>query len=232
MANYGILKYTCTVDRDTAWGNWNNFHMTTQDLPISDYEILEWTVTAPATLTKVYAAEAQEVSDTFGAIIGKRKAGSTRLWDWFKEDGVPFTVDYDVSDEGKTFQLVIRGGGEMWNSTSGPDVNTLDTLEILEELGAGDADWDMLAGSVITLEIRHTGKSACFPPTSVTAPSYIHYHGGIRVAWNTAESGNKNPVSGYEVWRSRTRNGARTCSSARTRTCTCCRTRTRTRAAA
>lgn len=208
MANYGILKYTCTVDRDTAWGNWDNFHMTTQDLPISDYEILEWTVKAPATIGIVY--DTGVLTDTFGATIGKRRAGSTRLWEWFDKHNVPISIDYDVDDEGKTFQLVIKGGGEGWSSTSGPDVNTLDTLEIMELDGAGGADWNILAGSVITLEIKHTGKSACFPPTSVTAPSYIHYHGGIKVAWNTAESGNKNPVSGYEVWRSSTRNGTYT----------------------
>lgn len=208
MANYGVLKYTCTVDRDTAWGNWDNFHMTTQDLPISDYEILEWTVKAPATIGIVYGTGV--LTDIFGAKIGKRRAGSTVLWNWFKQEHVPISIDYDVDDEGKTFQLVISGGGEMWNSTSGPDVNTLDTLQILSETDAGGADWNILAGSVITLEIKHTGKSACFPPTSVTAPSYIHYHGGIKVAWNTAEAGNKNPVSGYEVWRSRTRNGTYT----------------------
>lgn len=207
MANYGILKYTCTVEQDTPWGGWDNFHMTTQDLPISDYEILDWTVTVPATLTKVFATEAQEVSDTFGAIIGKRKAGSTRLWDWHVESNEPISIDYDIDDEGKTYTLVIGGYGKGMPSS---DINTLDNLEIRELNGAGDADWDILAGSVITLEIHHTGKSACFPPTSVTAPSYIHYHGGIRVAWNTAESGNKNPVSGYEVWRSRTRNGTYT----------------------
>lgn len=207
MANYGVLKYTCTVDRDTPWGGWDNFHMTTQDLPISDYEILDWTVTVPATLTKVFATEAQEVSDTFGAIIGKRKAGSTRLWDWHVESNEPISIDYDIDDEGKTYTLVIGGYGKGMPSS---DINTLDNLEIRELNGAGDADWDILAGSVITLEIHHTGKSACFPPTSVTAPSYIHYHGGIKVAWNTAESGNKNPVSGYEVWRSRTRNGTYT----------------------
>lgn len=208
MANYGILKYTCAVDRDTAWGNWDNFHMTTQDLPISDYEILEWTVKAPATIGMVYGTGV--LTDIFGAKIGKRRAGSTVLWNWFKQEHVPISIDYDVDDEGKTFQLVISGGGEMWNSTSGPDVNTLDTLQILSETDAGGADWNILAGSTITLEIKHTGKSACFPPTSVTAPSYIHYHGGIKVAWNTAEAGNKNPVSGYEVWRSRTRNGTYT----------------------
>lgn len=208
MANYGILKYTCTVDRDTAWGNWNNFHMTTQDLPISDYEILEWTVKAPATIGLVYGTGV--LTDIFGAKIGKRRAGSTVLWNWFKGEHVPISIDYDVDDEGKTFQLVISGGGEEWNSTSGPDVNTLDTLQILSETDAGGADWNILAGSVITLEIKHTGKSACFPPSSVTAPSYIHYHGGIRVAWNTAKAGNKNPVSGYEVWRSRTSNGTYT----------------------
>lgn len=206
MANYGILKYTCTVEYDTAPGN---FHVTTQDLPISDYEILEWTVTTKITPTRVFT-DADDGYDIFEATIGKRKAGSTRLWDWFKEDNAPMSIDYDASDEGKTFNLVIGGGGGGWNSTSGPDVNTLDALEIFSKTGSGDADWFILAGSVITLEIKHTGKSACFPPTSVTAPSYIHYHGGIKVAWNTAESGNKNPVSGYEVWRSRTRNGTYT----------------------
>lgn len=206
MANYGVLKYTCTVDRDTPLGsNLNNFHMTTQDLPISDYEILDWTITAPATLTKVFWMG--DYTDTFGAKIGKRKAGSTVLWDWSVEETEPISIDYDLYDEGKTYNLVIGGYGKGMAST---DINTLDTLQILSETDAGDADWDILAGSVITLEIHHTGKSACFPPTSVTAPSYIHYHGGIRVAWNTAESGNKNPVSGYEVWRSRTRNGTYT----------------------
>lgn len=206
MANYGILKYTCTVDRDTPLGsNLNNFHMTTQDLPISDYEILDWTITAPATITKVFWMG--DYTDTFGAKIGKRKAGSTVLWDWSVEENEPISIDYDLYDEGKTYTLVIGGYGKGMAST---DINTLDTLQILSETDAGDADWDILAGSVITLEIHHTGKSACFPPTSVTAPPYIHYHGGIKVAWNTAESGNKNPVSGYEVWRSRTRNGTYT----------------------
>lgn len=205
MANYGILKYTCTVEQDTPYGNWDNFHMTTQDLPISDYEILDWTVTVPATLTKVFWMG--DLTDSFDAKIGKRRAGSTVLWDWHVDSIEPISIDYDLYDEGKTYNLVIGGYGKGMDST---DINTLDNLQIIVHNSAGDGTWEVLAGSVITLEIKHTGKSACFPPTSVTAPSYIHYHGGIKVAWNTAESGNKNPVSGYEVWRSRTQNGTYT----------------------
>ena len=209
MANYGILKYTCTVENDTYWGNWDNFHMTTQDLPISDYEILDWTITARVTL-EIDQVYGEPGSNIFGARIGKRRAGSTVLWDWFWDENDPSVIDYKPSDDGKTYTIVIGGGGGH-TSTSGPDVNTLDNVAIEPDFDPDqDGTFYIKAGSTVTLEIRHTGKSACFPPTSVTAPSYIHYHGGIKVAWNTAESGNKNPVSGYEVWRSRTRNGTYT----------------------
>lgn len=209
MANYGILTYTHTVENTIAWGNWDNFHMTTQDLPISDYTLLNWTITAQIRLSEIPSGYSGEI--TFHAYAGKRRAGSTVLWDWRKQLDMAPAMPYKTSDNGKTKTITLQGYGELG---SGYNVNDLDTVEIYaindEDYEPGTIDCYMLPGAVITLEIQHTGKSACFPPTSVTAPAYIHYHGGINVSWNTAEAGNKNPVSGYEVWRSSTQNGTYT----------------------
>ena len=197
MAN-GVLTYTCTLSQNA--GPEDILDLITADLPVSDYTIIKTTLTIPVWLERVAGGFTGNV--LINATIGKTT-------------GISFSPEVDFSgaeisvtgsDAGKIKTVKIYAGSLSYN------INRINAMQLaLDDEGQGSyISLGVKAGSTIKLEIEHTGKSACFPPSSVTAPATIHYHGALRVQWNAGTAGNKSPITGYAVYRSSTANGTYT----------------------
>lgn len=195
---YGVKTYTGTVGAQMdAYGN---FEVSTADLDVSEYTIVDGILTLPITIYTEGDGEFL-VDAVAGKMIGSNFSpifGFTGIEQSFRP-----------SDNGKTFQCKLEMGGGVGGSTG---INEVTIIRVEADITDGSAYADLVfkKNAVIRLEITHTGKSPCFPPSSVTAPSIIHYHGGLRVQWNAGTAGNKSPVTGYAVYRSASASGTYT----------------------
>lgn len=196
---YGVKTYSHTVGSTMRVDVGSPYDLTTTDLPVSDYTLKNVKISFPIKMEEAFGEGYFEVQ----AIVGRIVSGTFHGVMYFNN---PPVIDYTSADAGRTIQYVIDE-----NFTDQVNINNLNAIALNPEYSdSGDIQPTLVTGAKIKVEITHTGTSACIPPETVTAPTYIHYHGGIHVTWSAGTAGNKSPVTGYAVYRSATANGTYT----------------------
>ena len=201
-----VMTFTGTTP---SWsGSFFNFApVTTQDMPAYDYTIVNCRVTIPVLISDC-GGESDGVAVT--AMAGKYESGIRFKDDvYFEMEG--HTGPLNLLDIGKTIPVVCTYTN--FHGTNQEKAAILNTINAV----SADLDYDIqtvsceIAGDItFALEIEHTGTSACKPPTTVTAPSTVHFHGPLTVTWSQGIAGINSPISGYAVYRSTTATGTYT----------------------
>lgn len=201
-----IMTYKGTTP---SWsGSFFDFEpVTTEDMPAYDYTIVNCQCKVPVKIIDVGG-------ESYTGVYATVKAG--KYTSGIRFDKGPFVMEgnidyFNLLDIGKTVWVTCTYTGfQGTDDQLATILNQINAVSVSIDYDSSTLDCEIAGDLQFSVEFEHTGTSACKPPTTVTAPSTVHFHGPLTVTWSQGIAGINSPISGYAVYRSTTQTGTYT----------------------